>query len=156
MYTHTHTVEYYSAIRRNKSESVPVRQMKVELIIQSETQKEKNKYGILTYIYIYMESRKIIPINPFTHRKRKTDIKNRLVETTEEGESGMNSSETYTLPYAKQLASGKFLYNTGSSMWCSVTSQRGGIGWWVGGQFKREGPYVYLWLIHFVLCQKPT
>ena len=70
-----------------------------------------------------MESRKIIPINPFTHRKRKTAIKNRLVETTEEGESGMNSSETYTLPYAKQLASGKFLYNTGSSMWwCSVTS----------------------------------
>ena len=33
VHTHTHTVEYYSAIRRNKSESVPVRQMKVELII---------------------------------------------------------------------------------------------------------------------------
>ena len=51
-HTHTHTEEYYSAIRRNKSESVPVRQMKIELIIYSETQKEKNKYGILTYIYI--------------------------------------------------------------------------------------------------------
>ena len=23
-----------------------------------------------------------------------------------------------------------------------------GMGWEVGGKFKREGPYVYLWLIH--------
>ena len=65
-------MEYYSAIRRNKSESVPVRQMKPELIIQSEiTHKEKNKYGILTYIY--MGSRKITPIDLFTRRKRETD-----------------------------------------------------------------------------------
>ena len=26
----------------------------------------------------------------------------------------------------------------------------------VGGRFKREGTYVYLWLIHVDVCQKPT
>ena len=26
----------------------------------------------------------------------------------------------------------------------------------VGGRFKREGIYVYLWLIHVDVCQKPT
>ena len=29
-------------------------------------------------------------------------------------------------------------------------------GWGVGGRFKRKGPYVYLWLIHIVVWQKPT
>ena len=34
-----------------------------------------------------------------------------------EGEGGMSeesSTETYTLPYVKQIASGKLLYNTGA------------------------------------------
>ena len=30
--------------------------------------------------------------------------------------------ETYTLPYVKQIASRKFLYNTRSSTYCSVTT----------------------------------
>ena len=29
-------------------------------------------------------------------------------------------------------------------------------GWEVGGRFKREGTYVYLWLIHVDVWQKPT
>ena len=28
--------------------------------------------------------------------------------------------------------------------------------WEVGGRFKREGTYVYLWLIHIDVWQKPT
>ena len=28
--------------------------------------------------------------------------------------------------------------------------------WEVGGRFKREGPYVCLWLIHADVWQKPT
>ena len=40
-----HTVEYYSAIRRNAFESVLTRQMNLEPIIQGEVgHKEKNKY----------------------------------------------------------------------------------------------------------------
>ena len=45
-------MEYYSAIRKNKFESVLVRWMDLEPVIQSEiSQKEKNKYSILTHIY---------------------------------------------------------------------------------------------------------
>ena len=32
----------------------------------------------------------------------------------------------------------------------------GGMEWDVGGRFKREGTYVYLWLIHADMWQKPT
>ena len=47
-----YTMEYYSAIKRNAFESVLVRWMNLELIIQSEvSQKEKYKYCVLTYIY---------------------------------------------------------------------------------------------------------
>ena len=43
-----YTMEYYSAIK----ESVLMRWMKLELIIQSEvSQKEKHQYSILTHIY---------------------------------------------------------------------------------------------------------
>ena len=48
-----HTMEHYSAIKKNTSESVLMRWMKLELIIQSEvSQKEKHQYSILTYINI--------------------------------------------------------------------------------------------------------
>ena len=47
-----YTMKYYSAIERNTSESVPMRWMNREPIIQSEvSQKEKHKYHILTYMY---------------------------------------------------------------------------------------------------------
>ena len=45
------TMQYYSAIKRNIFESVLMRWMKLEPIIQSEvSQKENNKYRILTHI----------------------------------------------------------------------------------------------------------
>ena len=47
-----HTMEYYSAMKRNTFESVLMRWMNLEPIIQSEvSQKEKDKYSILTRIY---------------------------------------------------------------------------------------------------------
>ena len=43
---------YYLAIRRNKFQSVVVRWMNLEPVIQNEvSQKEKNKYNILMHIY---------------------------------------------------------------------------------------------------------
>ena len=45
-------MEYYSAIKKNTFESVLMRWMKLEPIIQSEvSQKEKHQYSILTNIY---------------------------------------------------------------------------------------------------------
>ena len=45
-------MEYYSAIKKNTFESVLMRWMKLETIIQSEvSQKEKHQYSILIHIY---------------------------------------------------------------------------------------------------------
>ena len=47
-----YTMEYYSAIKRTTFESVLMRWTNLEPIIQSEvSQKEKDKYSILTHIY---------------------------------------------------------------------------------------------------------
>ena len=47
-----YTMEYYSAIKKNTFESVLMRWMNLEPIIQSEvSQKEKHQYSILTHIY---------------------------------------------------------------------------------------------------------
>ena len=48
------------------------------------------------------------------------------------------------------------LYDTGSSTGYSVTAYRGGMTWEVGRRFRREETYVYLWLIHVHVWQKPT
>ena len=47
-----YTMEYYSAIKKNAFESVLMRWMKLEFIIQSKvSQKEKHQYSILMHIY---------------------------------------------------------------------------------------------------------
>ena len=47
-----YTMEYYSVIKKNTFESVLMRWMKLEPIIQSEvSQKEKQQYSILSHIY---------------------------------------------------------------------------------------------------------
>ena len=47
-----YTMEYYSAIKKSSFESVLMRWMKLEPIIQSEvSQKDKDQYSILTHIY---------------------------------------------------------------------------------------------------------
>ena len=49
---HIRTMEYYSAIKRNEIELFVVRWKDLESVIQSEvSQKEKNKYHMLTHIY---------------------------------------------------------------------------------------------------------
>ena len=60
-----YTMEYYSAIKRNTFESVPMRWMNLEPIIQSEvSQKGKDKYHIL--VHIYTKSRKMVLKNLLT------------------------------------------------------------------------------------------
>ena len=49
---HIYTMECYSVIKRNEIELFVVRWMDLEPVIQSEvSQKEKNKYRMLTYMY---------------------------------------------------------------------------------------------------------
>ena len=47
-----YTMEYYSTIKKNAVESILMRWMKLEPIVQSEvSQKEKHQYSILMHIY---------------------------------------------------------------------------------------------------------
>ena len=46
-----HTMEYYSAMKKNTSESVLMMWMKLEPITQRESQKQKYKDHVLTHIY---------------------------------------------------------------------------------------------------------
>ena len=49
---HIYTMEDYSAIKRNEMEVLVMSWMELESVIQSEvSQKEKNKYRMLTHIY---------------------------------------------------------------------------------------------------------
>ena len=49
---HIYRMEYYSDIKRNEIELVVVNCMDLDTVIQSEvSQKEKNKYHMLTHIY---------------------------------------------------------------------------------------------------------
>ena len=49
---HIYTMEYYLAIKRNEIELFVVRWIDLESVIRSEvSQKEKNKYCMLTHIY---------------------------------------------------------------------------------------------------------
>ena len=61
-------MEYYSAIKKNAFESVLMRWMKLEPIIQSEvSQKEKHQYSILTH----MEFRKMVTMTLYARQQKR-------------------------------------------------------------------------------------
>ena len=63
-----YTMEYYSAIKKNIFESVLMRWMKLEPIIQSEvSQKEKHQYSILMNIY----GRKMVRITLYARQQKR-------------------------------------------------------------------------------------
>ena len=64
---HIH-MEYHSAIKKNAFESVLMRWMKLEPIIQSEvSQKQKHQYSILTH----MEFRKMVTITLYARQQKR-------------------------------------------------------------------------------------
>ena len=61
-------MEYYSAIKKNAFESVLMRWIKLEPVIQSEVnQKEKHQYSILKHIY--MEFRKMVTMTLYARQQ---------------------------------------------------------------------------------------
>ena len=110
-----YTMEYYSAIKKNAFESVLMRWMKLQPIIQSEvSQKEKHEYSILTR----MEFRKMITMTLYVRQQKRHRDKNRLLDSVGEGKGGMiweNSIETCILPYVKQMTSPGSMHKTGHS-----------------------------------------
>ena len=80
-------MEYYSAIKKNTFESVLMRWMKLEPIIQSEvSQKEKHQYSILMHIYGIQKNAND---NPVCKTAKKTDVYSGLLDSEGEGEDGM-------------------------------------------------------------------
>ena len=91
-------MEYYPAIKKIAFESVLMRWMKLEPIIQSKViQKEKHQYSILMHIRLWRW--------PYMRdSKRNTDVKNRLLDSVGEGKGEMiweDSIETCILSYVK-------------------------------------------------------
>ena len=95
-------MEYYSAIKKNTFESVLMRWMELEPIIQSEvSQKEKHQYSILTHIYgIWKDGNN----NPMCETTKETQIYRTVFWTLWERGVGMiweNGIETCIISYKK-------------------------------------------------------
>ena len=80
-------MDYYSAIKKNSFESVLVKWMKLEPIIQNEvSQKDKHQYSILMHIYGILKDGND---NPICKTEKETDVQNRLLDSVGEDEGGM-------------------------------------------------------------------
>ena len=79
--------EYYSSIKRNTIESVLMKRIKLEPVIQSEVSlKEKTKCCILTHIY---GTQKDGNNDPMCKAAKGARVKDRLLDSVVEGEGGM-------------------------------------------------------------------
>ena len=118
-----YTMEYYSAIKRNAFESVLMKWMNLEPIIQSEVnQKDKDKYHILMH---KLESRKMVLKNLFTGQQWRNRHREQTYghgERGREGEMyGKSNMETYITIH--KIANGNLLYGSGNLR----------LPWWLRG-----------------------
>ena len=99
-------MEYYSAIKKNTFESVLMRWMKLEPIIQIEvSQKEKHQYSILTHIYGIQKDGND---NPVGETAKETQMYRTVFWTLWEREGGMiweNGIKTCIVSYKNRIAS---------------------------------------------------
>ena len=115
-------MEYYSAIKKNTFESVLMRWMNLEPIIQSEVnQKDKDKYHILMH---KLESRKMVLKNLFTGQQWRNRHREQTYghgERGREGEMyGKSNMETYITIH--KIANGNLLYGSGNSNKSSIST----------------------------------
>ena len=133
-------MEYYSAINKNTFESVLMRWMKLEPIIQSEiNQKDGND-------------------DPICKTARDTDVKNSLLDSVGEGEGGMireNSIETCILPYVKQMTGASLMHEAGHTKSVHWDNPEGWDGERGGRGAQDGGMHVHPRLIHVDVWQNP-
>ena len=78
------------------------------------------------------------------HRKRDTDVQNRLLDSVGEGEGGMfreNIIETCMLSRVKQTTSPGWMHETSARAWCTGKTQRDRVEREVGGG-NQDGEYM--------------
>ena len=132
-----------------------MRWINLEPIIQSEvSQKEKDKYRILTRIYGIQKN----DTEEFIYRAAvEKDIDNRFTDMGR-GEERVRCQERVTweltLPYVKQISNGNLLYSQETQT--GALYQPRVVGWegrWEGG--SGWGTHVHPWLINVNVWQKP-
>ena len=91
-----YTMEYYSAIKKNTFESVLVRWVKLEPVIQSEvSQKVKHQYSILMHIYGIQKDGNDKPV---CETAKETQMYRTVLDSVGKGDGGMiweNGIETF-------------------------------------------------------------
>ena len=96
-------MEYYSAIKKNTFESVLMRWMKLEPILQSKvSRKEKLQYSVLTHIY--MEFKKMVMITLYVRQQKRHRCIEQSFGLFGRGKGGMiweNGIETCIILYMK-------------------------------------------------------
>ena len=135
-----YTMEYYSAIKRNTFESVLMKWMNLEPVIQSEmSQKEKDKHHILTHMYGIQKN----GTEEFIYRVAMEKQTQRIdFQTWGQQGTGIERVTWKLTLHVKQTANRNLLYGSGNSNRVSVSIQKGRIGREMGGRFKREGIYI--------------
>ena len=149
-------MEYYSDIKKNTFESVLMRWMKLEPIIQSEvSQKDKHQYSILTHIYGILKDGND---NPICKTEKETEMYRTDFGTLWE-KARVGCSERTALKQVyyqvwnrspaqvgcmRQVLGAGALGRPRGMRWGE--RQKGGLGW---------GTHVNPWLIHVNVWQKP-
>ena len=84
-----HTMEYFAAVKRNASESVLMRGMNLEPIIdRAVSHKEEDKHRTLTHTYIWNLER-CYQRSRIRGSKGDTEVKDGLLDSVGRGEDGM-------------------------------------------------------------------
>ena len=139
-----YTMEYYSAITKNTFESVLMRWMKLEPMIQSEvSQKEKYQYSIPKHIYGF---RKMVMTILYVRQQKRHTWKEQSFGLCGRSKGGMiwkNSIETCILSYMKQIASLGLMHETRCS-WLVHWDDPEGWDGEGGGRGVQGGEHMYI------------
>ena len=131
-------MEYYSAIKKNTFESVLMRWMKLEPIIQSEvSRKEKHQYSILMHIYGIQKDGNNNPVCETakeTHMYRKVFWT--LWERARVGWFGRMALKHVYYHMWNGSPVQVWCMIQGAWGWCTGMTQRNGMGREVGGGFR--------------------
>ena len=145
-----HTMEYYSAIKKNVFESVLMRWMKLEPVIHSEvSQKGKHYYSILMHIYGIQKDGNDDPICK-TAKKRYKELCGRRQGWDNLREEHWNMFITIC----------EIDWQSRFNAWDRVL-RAGALGWPRGMESERRweegsewGTHVHTWLINVNVCKK--
>ena len=149
-------MEYYSAIKKNSFQSVLMRWMKLEPIIQSEvTQKDKDQYSILMHIYGILKDGNN---NPICKTEKETQIYRTdfwtLWEKVRVGCSERTAlKQVYYQGWNRSPAQVECMRQVLRAGALGRPRRMGWGGRWEGG--SGWGIHVTPWLIHVNVWQKP-